>query len=155
MTCRQQLETLFQKRKVRFTITKHTEVYSAQRVAREVGIPGRELAKVVIVAGDGELVMMVLPAPHRLSLAKARKVLKARRVRLAEEEDFADLFPDCELGAMPPFGDLYDLPLYVDRTLTTQREIAFNAGTHDEIMHISFTDYERVARPTIASFGER
>jgi len=155
MTCRERLEELFRKRKVKFSVTEHAEAYSAQRVAREVGIPGWQLAKVVIVAADGDWAMMVLPAPYKLSTKKARKALRARRVRVAKEEEFADLFPDCEVGAMPPFGHLYDLPLYVDHTLINESEIAFTAGSHGEIMHISFADYERVAAPTIANIGDK
>ena len=155
MTCKERLEELFQRRKVTYSVIEHAQAAGAQHVARELGIPGRQLAKVVMVVADGEWAMMVLPAPHRLSTKKARKVLRARRVRVAVEDEFADLFPDCDLGAMPPFGSLYDLPLYVDHTLTSQREIAFTAGSHEQIVRIPFADYERVAKPTIANFSDR
>ena len=155
MTCRERLEELFQKRKVGFDVVEHAKAAGAQRVARASGLPGRQIAKVVMVVADGDWAMMVLPATYKLSTKKAQKVLRARRVRIAAEEEFADLFPDCDTGAMPPFGDLYDLPLYVDHSLMNIPEIAFTAGVHGETMRISFADYERVAKPTIANFGDK
>jgi len=155
MTCRERLEELFQKRKVGFDVVEHVKAAGAQRVARAAGLPGRQVAKVVMVVADGDWAMMVLPATYKLSTRKARKVLRARRVRIAQEEEFADLFPDCEIGAMPPFGDFYGLPLYVDHSLMNVPEIGFTAGIHGETMRISFADYERVAKPTIANFGDK
>jgi len=154
MTCRKRLEKLLREEKVKFTVSKHAEAYSAQRVAGLLHIPGRQLAKVVVVKADGEPVMLVVPAPFRLNMAKVRKVLKTRNVQLATEEEFAKLFPDCEVGAMPPFGNLYDLALYVDRTLTTQPEVAFPIGTHREIMRVAYADYEKTAQPTVADLSE-
>jgi len=152
MTCRKRLEKLFRQEKVKFGVTKHMEAYSAQRLAGLLHIPGQQLAKMVMAQADGELVMLVLPAPYRLDLAKVKKVLKAKSVRLAKEEEFAKLFPDCEVGAMPPFGNLYNIPLYVDRTLATQPQIAFPAGSHREIMQVAYADFERTARPIVADF---
>ncbi len=152
MTCRKRLEKLFREERVKFSVSKHTEAYSAQRVASLLHIPGRQLAKVVMIKADGALVMLVLPAPYRLNFAKVKKALKARNVRLAREEEFTDIFPDCEVGAMPPFGNLYNVDLYVDRSLTTQSGIAFPAGSHREIMQISYADFERIAQPAVADF---
>ena len=153
MTCRKRLEKLFREEGVKFSVSKHAEVYSAQRVAGLLHIPGQQLAKVVMVKADGELAMLVLPAPYRLDFAKAKKVLKAKNVQLAKEEEFANLFPDCEVGAMPPFGNLYNIALYVDRALTTQPAIAFPAGSHREIMRIAYTDFERIAQPTVVDLS--
>jgi len=155
MTSRKRLEKLFREEEVKFSVSKHAEAYSAQRVAGLLHIPGERLAKVVMVKADEELVMLVLPAPYKLDLAKVRKVLKTTNVHLAREEEFTNLFTDCEVGAMPPFGNLYDLPLYVDSTLTTQPEIAFPAGSHREIMQIAYADFERIARPTVADFSAK
>jgi Ala-tRNA(Pro) deacylase len=155
MTCRKRLEKLFRDAKVRFSVSKHAEAYSAQRVAGVLHISGEQVAKVVVVRAGEEWVMLVLPAPLRLDFAKVKKVLKTTDLRLAKEEEFAALFPDCELGAMPPLGGIYNLRLYVDRTLTTQPEIAFTAGSHREIMHMAYADFEQVAKPTVADLSAR
>ncbi len=153
MACRKRLEKMFRDENVKFSVSKHAEAYSAQRVAGLLHIPGEQLAKVVMVKADDELVMMVLPAPYRLDLVKVKRVLKAEAVRLAREEEFANLFPDCEVGAMPPFGKLYGVPLYVDRTLSTQMQLAFPAGSHREIMQVAYADFERTSRPTVADLS--
>jgi Ala-tRNA(Pro) deacylase len=153
MTCRKRLEKVFRDENVKFSMTKHSEVYSAQRVAGLLHIPGEQLAKVVMVKGDDKLAMMVLPAPHRLDLVKVKRVLKAEAVRLAREEEFAHLFPDCEVGAMPPFGHLYGVPTYIDRTLSTQLQIAFPAGSHREVMQVAYADFERTAKPVVADLS--
>ena len=153
MTCRKRLEKLFREENVKFSVLKHAEAYSAQRVAGLLHIPGQQLAKVVMVDAAGKLAMLVLPAPYRLDFAKVKKMLKTTSIRLAKEEEFANLFSDCEVGAMPPFGNLYNVPLYIDRTLTTQPEIAFPIGSHREIMQIAYADFERIARPTVADFS--
>jgi Ala-tRNA(Pro) deacylase len=155
MTCRKRLEKLLREHKVEFSVSKHAEVYSAQRLAGLLHIPGQQLAKVVMVKADGELVMLVLPAPYRLDLAKVKKVLKAKNVQLAREEEFADVFPDCEVGAMPPFGNLYDLAVYVDSALTNQPEIAFPVGSHREIMQVAYAGFERTAQPTVADLSAK
>jgi Ala-tRNA(Pro) deacylase len=153
MTCRKRLEKWFREERVKFSISEHAEVYSAQRIASVLHIPGQQLAKVVMVKANEELVMLVLPAPYRLDLAKAKKVLKVSTVNLAKEEEFAHLFPDCDLGAMPPFGNLYNLPVYVDRGLTLQPEIAFPAGSHREIIRIAYADFERIAQAKVADLS--
>lgn len=153
MTCRKRLEKLFRQEKVEFSVTKHAEAYSAQRVAGLLHIHGQQVAKVVMVQADDQLIMLVLPAPSRLDMAKVRDVLKAPKVRLAREEEFANLFSDCDVGAMPPYGNLYGLAVYVDRDLTTQRQIAFPAGSHREIIQLGYRDYERTAAPIVADLS--
>ncbi len=149
MACRKRLEQLFREERVRFSVSKHAETYSAQRVAGLLHVSGQQLAKVVMVKADEALTMLVLPAPERLDLQKVKKALKAKDVQLAKEHEFAGSFPDCELGAMPPFGNLYNMNVYVDRALSLQAEIAFPAGTHRETMQIAYADFERVARPVV------
>lgn len=156
MTCRKRLEKLFKDARVNFSVSKHTETYSAQRLAGLLHIPGEQVAKVVVVRAGEEWAMLVLPAPYRLDLNKTRKALKTTAdVRLAREEEFASLFPDCEVGAMPPFGEMYNLRLYVDRTLTTQPEIAFPAGSHRETMRMAYADFEKVAKPIVADLSAK
>ncbi|UCC75680.1 MAG: YbaK/EbsC family protein [Anaerolineales bacterium] len=153
MTCRKRLEKLFREEGVKFSVSKHAEVYSAQRVAGALHIPGEQLAKVVMVKANGEMTMLVLPAPYRLDFKKVKKALKTKDVQLATEEEFATHFPDCEVGAMPPFGRLYNLEVYVDRALTTQPEIAFPAGSHREIMQVAYADFERLGEPAVADLS--
>jgi len=150
MACRKRLERLFRDQNVRFSVAKHEEEYSAQRVAGLLHIPGQQLAKVVMVKADDTLAMLVVPAPERVDLAKAKKALRADKVELAPEQDFGECFPDCEVGAMPPFGNLYDIEVYVDRSMSTQNQIAFPAGTHREIMRVAYRDFERLVEPTLA-----
>ena len=111
------------------------------------------LAKVVMLSADGRLCMFVLPAPAKVDLEKAAGVVSAKEARLAHEDEFADRFPGCEVGAMPPFGNLYDVPLYVDKSLAQDETIVFEAGTHTDTMSMKYADFERLAKPTVAEFA--
>lgn len=152
MRARERLEAYLREHGVKYEITPHAEAYTAQEIAAVEHVPGGQLAKVVVADADGTLAMLVLPAPARVDLVRLRAALGAKKVRLASEEEFARLFPDCEVGAMPPFGNLYGVPVYVDRSLTGQAQIVFNAGTHRETMTVAFADYQRLAAPTIIEF---
>lgn len=147
MTCRERLEALFTQERVQYTIHRHPAAYTAQTVAAAEHVTGYQVAKVVMAVADGRLVMLVLPAPHRVDVAKVQSALGVGQVRLAREEEFATVFPDCEPGAMPPFGHLYGVPVYVDESLARNPVIVFNAGTHQETMTIAYRDFERIARP--------
>lgn len=153
MTCRERLELLLVKQGVKFEVTAHPLAYTAQEVATVEHVSGYDVAKVVMAAVDDRLVMLVLPAPHRVDLEKVKRGLGATTARLAREDEFAKLFPDCDLGAMPPFGNLYGIPVYVDRTLTHDPKIVFNAGSHRETMTIAYADFERVVRPEVIEFA--
>lgn len=149
MTCLDRLERLFALEEVQYRVTRHSPAYTAQDVANVEHISGYDVAKVVLAVADDKLVMLVLPAPYRVDLELLRAGLRARTVRLAEEREFADVFPDCETGAMPPFGNLYGIQVYVDPGLSGHPQITFNAGSHWETMTIAFADYIRLARPTV------
>ncbi len=155
MGCKEDLEAYLRESKVPFQVQHHAVAYTAQEVAAAEHVPGRMLAKVVMVLGDGELAMFVLPAPARVDLDKAAAALDAKEARLAREEEFADRFPGCEVGAMPPFGNLYDLPVYADRSLAEDETIVFEAGTHTDTMSMKYADFERLAKPTLADFARR
>jgi Ala-tRNA(Pro) deacylase len=127
----------------------HSQAYTAQEIAASAHISGKELAKTVIVNLDGEPAMAVLPASKQLDLALLKEACGADQVELADEAQFKNLFPDCEIGAMPPFGNLYGIPVYVAQKLTHDDEIAFNAGTHSELIRMSYKDYERLVQPTV------
>ena len=137
--------------KVKYVTITHSPAYTAHDIAHAAHVSGRELAKTVIVDSDGKLVMAVLPASKRLSFAEAAAVVGGKNVRLAHEYEFATRFPGCEVGAMPPFGNLYDVDVYVDPSLAADEEIAFNAGTHMELIRMRYADFERLVHPKIAS----
>jgi Ala-tRNA(Pro) deacylase len=108
-----------------------------------------------MVLADGEIAMLALPAPYQVDLEKAAAALGVDEARLAEEEEFEDSFPDCEVGAMPPFGNLYGVPVYVEKTLAEDETIVFRSGTHTETMSVSYSDFERLVEPTVAQFALR
>lgn len=153
MNSKDKLEAYLRDSKVPFQVQHHPVAYTAQEIAASEHVPGKMLAKVVMVLADGKMVMLALPAPYRVDLAKASAILGAKEVRLAHEEEFAAAFPDCEVGAMPPFGNLYDLPVYVDKALAEDETIVFQAGTHTDTISMKYADFERLVRPTVAEFA--
>jgi Ala-tRNA(Pro) deacylase len=152
MRGRERLEAYLREHGVRYEVTPHREAFTAQEVAATEHVPGRQFAKVVIAEVDGTAVMLVLPAALRVDLVRLRAALGAKSARLAREEEFASRFPDCEPGAMPAFGNLYDVPLYMDRSLAGQPRLVFNACSHRETIALAGADYERLARPVIIEF---
>ena len=155
MECRDRLENYLRENQVRFEEQHHPRAVSAQEVAASEHVPGRMLAKTVMVLADGEMVMLALPAPYQVDLEKDAAALGVDEARLAEEEEFEDSFPDCEVGAMPPFGNLYGVPVYVEKTLAEDETIVFRSGTHTETMSVSYSDFERLVEPTVAQFALR
>ena len=134
--------------KVRYEVLQHPEAVSAQRIAQAEHVKGRHHAKVVIVkSGDAHL-MIVLPADHHIDLEKVEKAV-GKTVSLDREHEFKSLFPDCVIGAMPPFGNLYGLPTYVDQSLAGQDYIVFEAGTHTDAIKINYRDYEKIVKPEV------
>jgi Ala-tRNA(Pro) deacylase len=153
MGCKEDLESYLRENSVPFQVQHHAVAYTAQEVAAAEHVPGRLLAKVVMLMADDKLCMFVQPAPARVDLEKAAAVLGAKEARLAHEDEFADRFPGCEVGAMPPFGNLYDVPLYVDKSLAEDETIVFEAGTHTDTMSMKYADFERLTKPTVAEFA--
>ena len=148
-----QLKELLDKLNVKYTAMTHTTAYTAQEVASLAHIKGSELAKTVIVRIDGELVMAVLPASYQVDLPLLKSAAKGKKIALASEAEFRDRFPECEVGAMPPFGQLYGMPVFVDEALAKDEEIAFSAGTHHELIRLSYADFDRVVHPKVANFA--
>ena len=140
---------------IKYSTITHSVAYTSQEIASIAHIPGKDLAKTVMVRVDADLAMAVLPASFHVDLEALASELGARETRLATETEFKFRFPDCEPGAMPPFGNLYGMPVYVDETLTHDREIVFNAGTHRELIRMSFADFSRVAQPEVLGFSIR
>jgi len=138
---------------VRYVAIQHSPAFTAQETAASAHIPGRELAKTVMVRIDGTMAMAVLPSTRMLDLERLRQIAGASAVTLASEEEFAEMFPDCEAGAMPPFGNLYGMAVYADQRLREDQQIAFNAGSHAELIQLAYRDFERLVEPTVADLA--
>jgi Ala-tRNA(Pro) deacylase len=149
------LREYLDKHGVKYIVISHSPAYTARGIAALSHIPGGELAKTVIVKLDAELVMAVLPASLRVDLALLKKATNANTAELASEKDFKDRFEECELGAMPPFGNLYGMNVMVDENLAQDKEIAFNACSHRELIRLAWEDFEKLAKPKIARFAAR
>jgi len=155
MSVPQRLKSFLQASHIHYETLPHTTTYTAQGTAALMRISGREIAKTVVVrAGErGEqTILAVLPGAQHVRLEKLAAAV-GKPVRLASELEFVDLFPDCELGAMPPFGALYNLPVYMDESLARDKEVIFNAGTHHDAVRVSYEDFVRLAKPTIYSLA--
>jgi Ala-tRNA(Pro) deacylase len=154
MDCKERLETYLREHSVPFEVQHHARAITAQEVAATEHVPGRMFAKVVMVLAEEKMVMLVLPAPHHVNPEKAAQALGIGEVDLADEESFEDTFPDCEVGAMPPFGNLYGVPVYADRSLAEDEMIVFRAGTHTDTMSIRYADSRRLVEPTLTEFAD-
>jgi Ala-tRNA(Pro) deacylase len=153
MTVSRKLKQFLDSERVRYETIAHSPAYTSQKTAAAAHVPGRELAKSVVVKVDGALALAVLPAPRQVDLARLKKALGARKVELAGEDEFRERFPECEVGAMPPFGNLYALPVYVAEELTADEVIAFNAGTHTELVRMAYADFARLVTPQVVEFA--
>ncbi len=138
---------------VRYVTIQHSKAYTAQDVAATSHISGKEIAKTVMVRLGGKMAMAVVPASRMVDLEHLREVTGATSAELATESEFKDRFPECEVGAMPPFGNLYGLEVYVDESLREDEEIAFNAGTHTELVRLAYADFERLVKPRVMGFA--
>jgi Ala-tRNA(Pro) deacylase len=139
--------------KVPYLVIAHSPAYTAQGIAGLTHISGKELAKTVIVELDGKLAMAVIPAKFHIDLMQLRRAAHARSALLASEDDFKDRFPECETGAMPPFGNLFGLEVFADDSLEKDKEIAFNAGTHQELIRMAWADFKRLVQPKMIRFA--
>lgn len=147
------LEEYLKENNARYKEIAHQEAYTAQEVAATMHIRGKDLAKPVMVKADGGFVMAVLPASLKVDFKKLKGILKKNDVRLATEDEFKTLFPDCEPGAEPPFGNLYSVDTVVDRRLTDDEHIFFNAGTHYEAVEMDYKDFARLVKPRVEDFA--
>ncbi len=148
------LQEYLDEHKIKYHVLTHSTAYTAQEVAQAQHIPGKQMAKVVMVKKEnGTPMMLVLPASHKVNLAWLREVLHSR-TELEQEREFRNLFPGCETGAEPPFGNLFDLDTIVDTALTKDEEIVFNAGSHWQTVKMRYDDYARLVCPRIAKFAE-
>ncbi len=144
MTILKKLKDYLEQNQVRYEVRVHERLYTSQEIAAAMHIPGKEMSKVVMVKADGKMVMLVLPASYRVD---------TKKLGISKEKDFEELFPDCEIGAMPPFGNLYNLEVWVDQVLTEDEFIVFRAGSHVETLKIKYNDYARLVNPKVGDFS--
>jgi len=145
------LKEFLEREHVEYATLPHAPAFTAQEIAQSAHIPGKDLAKTVMVHLNNRMAMAVLPANEKITLSDLSKAAGAK-VWFATEDEFRDLFPDCELGAMPPFGNLYGMEVYVAAPLAEDEQIAFNAGSHTELIRMPFRDFQRLVKPQVANF---
>ncbi len=150
-----QLQELLDREGIHYEVSQHPPAYTAQEVAQVEHVPGREVAKVVVIHSSGGFALFVAPAPYKVDLERVRTILGDSQARLATEDEFRHLFPRCEVGAMPPFGNLFGLPVFVDPELSKDESIVFNAGTHTQTVRMRYADFERLVQPTIVPFAHK
>jgi Ala-tRNA(Pro) deacylase len=138
---------------IRYISIDHSPAYTGQELAEAVHISGKEIVKTVILKAGGSYMMAVLPASRKINFDYLEEQIAAKGLRLAQEDEIKDLFPDCEVGAMPPFGNFYDIPVYAASALSEDEEIVFNAGTHTDAIRMSYNDYIRLVDPNIVNFS--
>lgn len=154
MSIPRHIKDFLDSRGVRYRQVAHPQEFTAPRVAEAQHISGKELAKSVIVVADNRLVMAVVPANERLDVEKLGQLIGAASVRLANENEFRERFPGCEVGAEPPFGQLYDVPVWLDASFEGNPTITFNAGTHSETIQMSLADFEELEKPALGRLSE-
>ncbi len=147
------LRDFLEANKVSYSVHSHPTAYTAQEIAALSHVKGRVLAKVVMVKAGADLTMLVLPADHRVDLSRVKTILGVKDVRLAQESEFSQVFPGCEVGAMPPFGNLFGVSVYADRSLEKDEEIVFSAGTHTLTAKLAFRDFVQLVKPRMEEFG--
>ena len=140
---------------IKYVTISHSTAYTANEVAASAHIPGKELAKTVMVKIDGKMTMAVLPASYKVDFSLLQEAVGASKAELASEQEFQDIFPGCEIGAMPPFGNFYGMEVFVDESLCEDEEIAFNAGFHTELIRLSYKDFERLVKPKVVRFSPK
>jgi Ala-tRNA(Pro) deacylase len=149
------LKDLLDKENIKYVSLYHSIAYTAQEIAASVHVKGKEMAKTVMIKLDGKMAMAVLPASHQVDFERLKGASGAQDAKLATEKEFKDLFPGCDIGAMPPFGSLYGMDVFVSRALTQDKEIAFNAGSHYELIRLAYKDFERLVNPKIGDFSTK
>ena len=147
------LKNFLDENNVKYTTISHSKAFTAQQVAQSAHISGKDMVKTVIIFIDGKMAMAVLPAARHVDFRLLKDAIGIKNIVLAGEMDFKNLFPECEVGTMSPFGNLYDMDVYVDRSLAEDHEIAFNAGSHTELIQMAYEDFERLVNPKVIRFA--
>ncbi len=147
------LKNFLKENNIKYESITHLPASTAQETAARAHISGKNMAKTVMVKVKGELAMAILPANKKVNFILLKDSIGNHDIELASEIEFRNAFPDCELGAMPPFGNLYGMKIFVDKSLTKDKEIAFNAGTHNELIKMTYKDFEKTTKPRIVTFS--
>ena len=147
------LKSFLDNNNIEYITIRHSPAYTAQRIAASAHISGKELAKTVMVKIDGKMAMAILPASRRVDFELLKGTVGARNVELASEQEFKDMFPEGDVGAMPPFGNLYGMNVFVAETLAEDEEIAFNAGSHSELIKLAYRNFELLVKPRVLKFS--
>lgn len=149
----EKLKAFLDQNGIRYVVIRHSKAFTSQEIAASVHVSGREFAKTVMIEIEGKMAMAVLPASYQIDFGLLREIFRGKEIKLATEAEFVRLFPDCEPGAMPPFGNLYGMEVYVAETLAADKEIAFNAGSHLEVIKLKYEDFERLVKPKVLRFS--
>ncbi|EKD55472.1 MAG: hypothetical protein ACD_60C00006G0014 [uncultured bacterium] len=144
-----QLKEFLDQHHVKYLCIDHSPSYTAQEIAAIAHVSGKQLAKTVIIKAGGQFIMVVIPATDHINFSELRELTGVKEIDLAKESEFKGKFPECEVGAMPPFGNLYGMPVYVSNHLVSEDQIAFNAGSHSELIKMSYKDFERLVKPKV------
>ena|SRR6056297_960717 len=147
------LKAFLDENNVKYVSIKHSSAFTSQEIASSVHVSGKEFAKTVVIKINEKMAMAVLPASYQIDFKQLKKMIGSNQVTLANEAEFKFHFPDCEVGAMPPFGNLYDMDVFVAEVLSKNDEISFNAGTHTEVIRLMYEDFERLVKPRIFPFS--
>ena len=147
------LRNFLDENNVKYTTISHSKAYTASQVAHSAHISGKDLAKTVMIIVDGRMAMAVLPANNQVDFDLIKDAIGVKPITLANEEEFRSFFPKCEVGTMPPFGNLYGMEVYVDKSLAKDHEIAFNAGSHTELIQMAYEDFDRLVMPYVIEFA--
>ncbi len=154
MSVLKRLKEYLDENKIKYISIDHSPAFTGQELAESVHISGKEIAKTVILKAGGSYMMAVLPASRKINFGYLEEQIAAKELRLAQEDEIENLFPDCEVGAMPPFGNFYDMPVYAASALAEDEEIVFNAGTHTDAIRMSYKDYIRLVDPDVINFSD-
>jgi Ala-tRNA(Pro) deacylase len=154
MPLKKRLKDFLDENHVKYVTMIHSKAYTAQEIAAVLHVPGKMFAKTVVLKADGNYLMAVLSATHRVNMKLFKEISHSKKVELATEDEFESLFPKSEIGAMPPFGNIYGLSTYVDTSLTKDQDICFNATTHSEVIKMGYIDYEKLVKPIIGTFAD-
>jgi Ala-tRNA(Pro) deacylase len=149
------LKDFLDKNKIKYTTISHSPAFTTQEIAASAHIRGKELAKTVMIKVDGKMAMAVLPASFKIDFDLLKNAIKAGNMELATESDFKDLFGDCDVGAMPPFGNLYGMEVFAAESLAEDEEIAFNSGSHTELIKMAYKDFDRLVKPNVLKFSKQ
>src|SRR3972149_5443480 len=149
----QKLKEFLDSHSIKYVTISHSRAFTAQETATSAHIPGKELAKTVMVKMNGKMAMAVLPASSKVDFELLKKATGSSKVEIGSEKEFKDMFPECEIGAMPPFGNLYGMEVFAAESLTEDKEIAFNAGSHRELVKMAYKDFEKLVKPKVTNFS--